>query len=138
MFPRSIVLAAAFVAAALPAAAQSLGTFSWQLQPYCNVITVNVTGTAGVYTLEGYDDQCGAPTRAPLTGVATPNPDGTVGFGFMLVTSPGGRGVQVEARVPLPGLSGPWTDSQGHKGTLAFNARTGGSPRPAAASAPPP
>ena len=29
--------------AASPATAQSLGTFSWQLAPYCNVITVNVT-----------------------------------------------------------------------------------------------
>ena len=84
--------------------AQSLGTFRWQLQPYCNVVTINVTGVAGVYTLEGYDDQCGAPTRAPLTGVATPNPDGTIGFGFTIVTSPGGRGVQVEARLSLAGL----------------------------------
>jgi len=131
VFPRRFVLTAALVAAvATPAAAQSLGTFTWQLQPYCNVVTVNVTGTAGVYTLEGYDDQCGAPTRAPLTGVATPNPDGSIGFGFTLVTSPGGRGVQVEARVSLAGLSGPWTDSNGHAGTFAFNAQTGGNPRP--------
>ena len=30
----------------------------------------------------------------------------------------------------MAGLSGPWTDSDGHKGTFAFNAKTGGSPRP--------
>jgi len=140
MMPRSLRLllyAAAVLAAALPASAQSLGTFRWQLQPYCNVVTVNVTGTAGVYTLEGYDDQCGAPTRAPLTGVATPNPDGTIGFGFTVVTSPGGRGVQVEARVATAGLSGPWTDSDGHTGAFAFNAQTGGSPRPLPPPAPP-
>lgn len=130
MFRPSCVLIALLLAVT-PAAAQPLGTFTWQLQPYCNVVTMNVTGVAGVYTLEGYDDQCGASTRAPLTGVATPNPDGTIGFGLTLVTSPGGRGVQVEARIALGGLSGPWTDSDGHAGTFAFNQKTGGSPRPA-------
>lgn len=117
------------------ASAQSLGKFTWQLQPYCNVATVNVTGVAGVYTLEGYDDQCGAATRAPLTGVATPNPDGTIGFGLNIVTSPGGRGVHVEARISLATLTGPWTDSDGNSGTFAFNQRAAGSPRPAPASA---
>jgi hypothetical protein len=28
------------------AGAQSLGTFRWQLQPYCNVVTVAITRTA--------------------------------------------------------------------------------------------
>ena len=46
------------------AEAQSLGTFQWQLQPYCNLVTVTVTQNGGLYTLDGYDDQCGAPTRA--------------------------------------------------------------------------
>ncbi|MGD9904660.1 MAG: tail fiber domain-containing protein [Vicinamibacterales bacterium] len=115
---------------AAPAFALSLGTFSWQLQPYCNVVSVNVTGVAGVYTVEGFDDQCGAATRAPLTGVATPNPDGTIGFGMNLVTSPGGRGIHLEARITMGGLTGPWTDSDGNTGTFAFNQRTGGSPRP--------
>lgn len=133
---RLTLVLAALVMAVTPALAQPLGTFTWQLQPYCNVISANVTGVAGVYTLEGYDDQCGAATRAPLTGVATPNPDGTIGFGFTLVTSPGGRGVQVEARISLGGLSGPWTDSDGHTGTFAFNQTTGGSPRPVPVSGP--
>jgi hypothetical protein len=121
--------------AAAPASAQSLGRFTWQLQPYCNVVTATVTGVAGVYTLEGFDDQCGAATRAPLTGVATPNPDGSIGFGMNLVTSPGGRGVHVEARISLATLTGPWTDSDGNTGTFAFNQRAAGSPRPVPASA---
>jgi hypothetical protein len=120
---------------AATASAQSLGRFTWQLQPYCNVVTVTVTGIAGVYTLEGFDDQCGAATRAPLTGVATPNPDGTIGFGMNVVTSPGGRGVHVEARLSLATLTGPWTDSDGNAGTLAFNRSTGGGPRPVPAAA---
>jgi Chaperone of endosialidase/Head domain of trimeric autotransporter adhesin len=129
MFRTALALAA-LAAPTAAASAQSLGTFTWQLQPYCNVVTVNVTGVAGVYTLEGFDDQCGAGTRAPLTGVATPNPDGTIGFGLNIVTSPGGRGIQVEARIAMAGLSGPWTDSDGNNGTFAFGQTTGGNRRP--------
>ena len=39
--------------------AQSLGTFRWQLQPFCNVITVTVVQQGGTYTLDGTDDRCG-------------------------------------------------------------------------------
>ncbi len=127
---RSILAFVVLVAAASQVSAQSLGTFKWQLQPYCNVVTMNVTGVAGIYTLEGFDDQCGGGTRAPLTGVATPNPDGTIGFGMSLVTSPGGHGVQMEARISMASLGGPWTDSDGNTGTFAFNQNTGGVPRP--------
>ncbi len=113
------------------AAAQPIGTFSWQLQPFCNRVTVNVTQNGGVYTADGYDDQCGAPQRAPLVGLGTPNPDGTIGFGLHVVTVPGGRGVQIDARITLAALGGSWSDSAGNSGTFAFNANTGGSPRPA-------
>lgn len=130
MFVRTIVTTLLLTLASLPARAQPLGTFTWQLQPYCNVISVSVTGTAGVYTLEGTDDQCGGGTRAPLTGVATPNPDGSLGFGMHLVTSPGGHGVHVEARINLGTFSGQWSDSDGHRGTFAFGQHTGGPPRP--------
>ncbi len=113
------------------AEAQPIGTFSWQLQPFCNVVTVTVTQQGGVYTLDGYDNQCGAPQRAPLVGLATPNPDGTIGLGLHVVTVPGGRGVQIDARITLAALGGTWSDSAGNAGTFAFNASTGGSPRPA-------
>ena len=124
----ALVLSLGLVAPA--ADAQSLGTLRWQLQPYCNVITVNVTQQGAVYTLDGYDDQCGAAQRAPLVGLATPNPDGTIGFGMNVVTVPGGRGLQIEARITLATLGGPWTDSSGNSGTFAFGASGGGTPRP--------
>jgi hypothetical protein len=127
----SAVIAAVMTAlTALAAEAQSLGTLRWQLQPFCNVVTLNVNQQGSVYTLDGYDDQCGAAQRAPLVGLATPNPDGSIGFGLSVVTVPGGRGVQIEARITLAGLSGPWADSAGNSGTFAFGAATGGSPRP--------
>lgn len=116
---------------AVSAPAQSLGTFTWQLQPFCNRLTVNVTQSGGLYTLDGFDDQCGAPQRAPLVGLATPNPDGTIGFGFHIATSPGGKTVSVEARISLATIGGPWTDSAGNSGTLVLNGSAAGSARPA-------
>ncbi len=115
-------------------AAQPLGTFTWQLQPFCNVVTVNLTQQGAVYTMDGFDDQCGAAQRAALVGLATPNADGSVQVGLNLVTAPSGRGVQVAARFTLPSASGTWSDSAGNAGTFAFGASTGGSPRPAPAA----
>lgn len=132
-----IRLAGAALAAAIAlllvgatAVAQPLGTFRWQLQPFCNVVTVTVIQQGAVYTVDGYDNQCGAPHRAPLVGLATPNPDGTIGLGLHVVTVPGGRGLQIDARISLATLGGPWSDSAGNTGTFAFGAGTGGIPRP--------
>lgn len=122
------------VCGATTAQAQSLGSFTWQLQPFCNRLTVTVTQNGAIYTLDGYDDQCGAPQRAPLVGMATPNPDGSIGLGFHIATSPGGKTVSVEARISLATVGGPWTDSAGNSGTLALNGNAGGSARPAPAA----
>lgn len=113
------------------ASAQPLGTFTWQLQPFCNVVTLQVTQQGALYTAEGFDDQCGAPQRAPLVGTLTPNPDGSIGFGLHVVTVPGGRGLQVDARIGIATLGGAWTDSAGNSGLFAFGAHGGGNPRPA-------
>jgi hypothetical protein len=118
------------------ASAQSIGTYQWQLAPFCNTITVTVTAGGGVYTLDGFDNQCGAPQRAPIVGVATPNPDGTIGLGLQIVTVPGGRVVGVDARISLSGLGGPWTDSAGNSGTMVFNGPGTGSVRPLPSAAP--
>ncbi len=118
------------------AGAQPLGTFRWQLQPFCNVVVVNITQQGAVYQIDGFDDQCGAPQRAPLVGLATPNPDGTIGFGLSIVTVPGGRSVHVDARMAVPSLAGTWSDSSGNSGTFAFGANTGGNPRPPVSAVP--
>lgn len=127
--PASLSLVSALVVLPTAADAQPLGTFRWQLQPFCNVAVVNVTQQGAIYQVDGFDDQCGAPQRAPLVGMATANPDGTIGFGLNIVTTPSGRGVQLDARISLPGLSGARTDSFGNKGTFAFGASTGGPAR---------
>ena len=121
---------------AAPASAQSIGTFTWQLQPFCNRVTVSVTQNGGIYTLDGFDDQCGAPQRAPLVGLAMPNPDGSIGLGFHIATSPGGKAVSVESRISLATIGGPWTDSAGNTGTLVLNGAAAGGARPAPANVP--
>lgn len=121
-----------------PAAAQSLGPITWQLTPFCNRVTVQVTQNGAVYTMDGFDDQCaGGVPRAPVVGVATPNPDGSIGFGWTVVTVPGGKPVHVDARIDLTTIGGPWTDSAGNSGTLVLGGNGAGSPRPAPSGAAP-
>lgn len=112
------------------ASAQSLGTFRWQLQPFCNVVTVNVIQQGGIYTLDGSDDQCGAAAHATVAGTAILNPNGSVGIGLRIVTAPSGQAVTISAAISMTTLSGQWRDSLGHAGTFAFNQHTTGSPRP--------
>ncbi len=128
-----LVLALALGLGTPRAEAQSLGTFRWQLQPYCNVVNVTVTQNGGIYTLDGYDDQCGAPTVASVVGTAIPNPNGSITLGFTIVTTPDGAPVHVQTPLSLATLGGPWSDSAGHTGTLVYTpgAGTGGAPRPA-------
>ncbi|MDH4066821.1 MAG: hypothetical protein OEW19_20665, partial [Acidobacteriota bacterium] len=115
------------------AMAQSLGTFRWQLQPYCNIVTVTVTQVGGVYRLEGTDDRCGGGVDlASALGVAFLNPGGSIGIGLSIVTTPAGAPVHVAADIALGTLSGTWRDSAGGVGAFVFSpgAGTGGSPRP--------
>jgi hypothetical protein len=113
-----------------PAIAQPLGSFTWQLQPYCNRVTVNVRQDGAVYTLDGTDDQCGAAQKAPLVGLAALNSDGSIGFGLNVV-APSGQPVPVQARISVTTLSGTWRDSGGNTGTFAFGgALPGLPPRP--------
>jgi Chaperone of endosialidase/Head domain of trimeric autotransporter adhesin len=124
--------AAASLSAATNASAQPLGTFRWQMQPYCNVLTVTVTHRGGIYPLDGFDDQCGADTAAPLTGTAVLNPGGTIELGITIVASPGAAPVHVAVPLNSATLGGAWQDSAGNTGSFVFTpgAGTGGHPRP--------
>ncbi len=120
-------------------AAQPLGTFRWQLQPFCNVVTVAVTQNGAVFRLEGTDDQCGnGADAASVTGTAFPNADGTIGFGLNIVTTPGGRPLHVDAEITTGTFSGTWRDSAGANGTFALTpgAGSGGNPRPLPSAVP--
>lgn len=128
---------------ALPAAtagAQSLGTFRWQLQPYCNVLTVNVTQQGSFYILDGTDDRCGGGNQSgSAVGTAYLTPLGLVGFGLTTVL-PGGVPVHTEATITIASLNGTWRDSAGNVGTFVFNPASpaAGAPRPVSTTGLPP
>ena len=130
---RSSILLSCAAMLALPAwsSAQQVGTFRWQLQPYCNVLTVVVTQVGSVYRVEGTDDQCGAATSASVIGTAFQNPNGSIGFGLNVVAAPGGIAAPIDATIALATLSGTWRDSGGGSGTFAFTL----APAPAAVRA---
>jgi hypothetical protein len=136
----ALALSALALGHAATASAQPIGSFRWQLQPYCNVLTLTVNQQGGLYTLSGTDDQCNAPQRASALGLAFFNPGGTVGLGITLVTAPGGSPVHVEATVDLASLNGTWRDSTGNTGSFVFTpgAGIGGAPRPISTTGLPP
>jgi len=110
-----------------PAYAQVLGTFSWQTQPFCNVVSVTVIQQGGAYQLAGTDNLCGTGT-APVTGTAALAGGGVV-LGFTVVL-PSGRAAQISASLNISTLSGTWVDADGNTGPFAFGANAVGSPRP--------
>lgn len=119
--------------AARPAAAQVMGTFRWQTQPYCNVLTLTIVQEGPSFLLTGTDDLCGAGT-APVTGTASVAGAG-ISMGVAIAT-PTGRVTHVSTTINLSNFSGTWIDADANTGPFAFvNTSTGGSPRPAPAKA---
>ena len=127
---RTILLlsAAAVVLSPVAADAQVFGTFTWQMQPHCNRVTLTLTISPGGFTLSGSDDQCGAVSKASATGVALFNADGTVGLNFTIVTPPTGQAVHVSASVSPASGQGTWSDDLGNSGTFALGGNAAGLP----------
>jgi hypothetical protein len=47
------VLMATMAASDTPTMAQPIGTFRWQTEPHCNVLTLTVTAQSGTFQLQG-------------------------------------------------------------------------------------
>lgn len=128
------LVAAAIALLPVTASAQApLGTFRWQLEPHCNIVSVTVTPSGNVFRLDGNDDQCGGGgDLASTVGTAFLNPDGTAGIGLNIVSTPGGAPVHVDAAISVATLNGTWRDSAGNTGNFTFRAGagSGGTPRP--------
>lgn len=130
VFASAVVLAALFLARPVPVAAQAvLGTYSWQLQPFCNTVVLQVTQEGATYRLAGWEDTCGAVARQPVQGTVAVNGDGSVGF-LLVSASTGATPVTTTVRFNPATLGGPWTDSAGNSGTFAFGVAGGGPVRP--------
>jgi len=122
----------AFIDPTLRAQGTVLGTFSWQLQPFCNVVTVTVVQVGAQYHIDGTDDLCGAARKASVVGLSFPNPDGSIGFGLTTVMAPGGTPIHTDATITVATVSGSWRDSGGNSGNFVFTpgAGSGGAVRP--------
>jgi len=129
------VVVALLAATSVPAVAraQVFGTFTWQMQPYCNRVTLTLTGTPGGFVAAGTDDLCGAPRKAGATGFVAFNPDGTVGLSLTIVAPGGAIATDVSATVNPANGHGMWADSVGNSGALALGGGAVGLPvRPTA------
>lgn len=133
-----LVAAAAVWMTASSASAQTIGTFRWRTEPYCNVLQLTVTQNGNVFALNGFDEPCGNP-RLPVQGVAVLQNDGSVTLGLTVMSMPGGAPVSLQANVSLATASGTWRDNVGQTGPFTINpASTPGSPRPLQLVAGPP
>lgn len=56
-FVLALVASSALVTGAAPLQAQTLGTFVWQLQPYCNRLTLTLTTAPSGFLAVGADDR---------------------------------------------------------------------------------
>ena len=132
-FVLALVASSALVTGAAPLQAQTLGTFVWQLQPYCNRLTLTLTTAPSGFLAVGADDRCGAAAQAGVTGAATFNPDGTVGLALTIGAAADTTGIALTAVVSPATGQGTWRDAAGNRGTFALGANTPGLPsRPAA------
>lgn len=128
-FVVAVVAGVGMALASVPADAQSLtGTHSWQMQPYCNVVTMTLVPTPGGARLEGTDNLCGAADRGSVLGMASFNAAGQVTLNFTIVTAPAGRPVHVTAIVSPQTGNGFWTDSGGTTGNMAYATAVAGLP----------
>lgn len=105
-----ILACSAIVLAATTASAQSLGTFTWQLQPYGSVLTLNVIQQGSIYLLDGFEAQCGGNATLPASGIAVPQANGQVILGITTINEQG-RGLHTRATINTTNFNGTWSDN---------------------------
>lgn len=127
-FVQIVAVLLAVVAAPAVTDAQVLGTFTWQMQPYCNRVTLTLTGTPGGFVAAGTDDLCGGPRKAGATGFVVFNPDGSVGLSLAIAPAAGAAATDVSAIVSPANGQGTWSDSAGNSGAFALGGGTPGLP----------
>ena len=111
------------------ASAQIVGTRRWQLQPFCNVVTLTVAQSGAVFRVDGTDDQCGAAgTPASAIGTASNSADGSVALGLTIVAVPGAAPTHVMVRLDAATLGGTWRDSDGNAGVPRVETDRRGTP----------
>jgi hypothetical protein len=129
LFPLVLVVT---LFAATPTNAQTpVGNFSWRVEPFCSVINVTVIQVGSVFTLTGYEEQCGGNPRLPVYGVALLQENGQISLGFTTIFD-FGNGLHTNATLALDTISGTWRDNANQNGNFVFNPGPGpftGGPR---------
>lgn len=124
----AFVMLGSLMLAAPASAQQTLGTFKWNVAPFCNVLNLTVTQYGSVFALHGFEEQCGGNPRLPVHGVAFIQPDGTISFGLTTIF-PFGNGLHTHVTM-LSNLNGSWRDNANQTGTWVFSpGPTTGGPR---------
>ena len=112
MIRRSLVSLAVvgLVSMAVPAGAQTVGTFQWQLYPYGSVLNLTVVQQGTIYLLSGFEAQCGGNASLPVSGVGVVQANGQVFLGLTSITE-NGQGLHTRAYVNLTDFNGSWSDN---------------------------
>lgn len=120
---RILLLLALFatLAAATPVDAQVIGLFKWRTAPFCNVINVTVTKVGPVFTLDGFEEQCGGNPRLPVSGIAIVQQSGQIWMGLTTIM-PLGNGLHTNTTIAADTFSGTWRDNANQSGAFIFGA----------------
>lgn len=128
MIMRTVLLTVVFLTAAglaLPARAQSpvqpllIGTFHWQLQPFCSTLSLTVIEEAGQYRVQGTEACAPNDFSRSVYGTAILDHAGWV---YLSLSTPrlqnSLEGTAIYAALQLSTLEGSWQDDGGRSGAL--------------------
>ena len=102
-----------------PAQPVVIGTFHWQLQPFCSTLSLTVIQEAGLYRLQGTENCAGDTSPRSVHGSAALDAAGRV---LLTIDTPilqySLEGTTIYAYLDLATLSGSWRDDGGRSGPL--------------------
>jgi len=122
-FAAILALLALFTPIPAEAQTQTLGTFSWQMEPYCNTLTLTVVQDQAGIRLQGTEDLCEA-IYAPqaVEGSAVLDATGVARVGLNTGVAGGSslEGTRIFASIDTATLNGSWADDAGRTGALVW------------------
>ncbi len=120
----SPLILSAILFAAVPASAQTIGPFQWNLAPYGSVLHLSFTPQGSLFLIAGFEAQCGGNLSLPVSGVAVPQESGQIFFGLTSINE-NGRGIHTRAYINTSNFNGSWSDNAGNSDrTFTFNPGT--------------
>lgn len=109
----SPLILSAILFAAAPASAQTIGTFSWQIEPLGSVLTLTITQQGSAFLVNGFEAQCGGNLSLPVTGSIIIQESGQAFLGLTSINERG-RGIHTAALINTTTFNGTWSDNTGY------------------------